>query len=43
MRHIVSMNAASPDIPDDEPTSFAERSDWLRDVQPELNNDEEAP
>ena len=37
------MNAASPDIPDDEPTAFAERSDWPRDVQSELNKYEEAP
>ena len=37
------MNAASPDIPDDEPTAFAERSDWLGDVQSELNEYEETP
>ena len=37
------MNATAPDIPDDEPTVFAERSDWLRDVQSELNKYEEAP
>jgi hypothetical protein len=37
------MNAASPDNPDDEPTAFAERSDWPRDVQSELNKYEEVP
>ena len=37
------MNAGSPDLPDDEPTAFTERSDCLRDVQSELNKNEEAP
>jgi hypothetical protein len=33
LRHFVSMTADSPDIADDELRTFAERSDWLGNVQ----------